>query len=137
MLARMKPKQGRVFDTTNIRKEWMRACTAAGMGRMIEVPGKKYDPRYERLTVHDLRRSAARNLLLAGVPETIIMKIGGWKTRSVFDRYTVAATADLTAAMRRWETAALDLSPRFYRSNLGQKRPGTARKSLMALSSRG
>jgi integrase len=137
MLARMKPKQGRVFDTTNLRKEWMRACTAAGLGRMIEVLGKKYDPRYEGLTVHDLRRSAARNLLLAGVPETIIMKIGGWKTRSVFDRYAVAATADLTAAMRRWERAAFDLSPRFYRSNLGQKRSGTDRKLLMALSSRG
>jgi hypothetical protein len=49
------------------------------------VPGKKYDPRYQGLTLHDLRRSAARYLLLAGVPKTIVMKIGGWKARSVFD----------------------------------------------------
>jgi integrase len=110
-LGEMKPKVGRVFDTTNLRKEWMTACVACGLGRKIEVPEKPYDPRYEGLTLHDLRRSAARNLLLAGVPETIIMKIGGWKTRSVFDRYAVANTADLSAAMRRFETATLYLLP--------------------------
>jgi hypothetical protein len=41
------------------------------------------------------------------VPETVIMKIGGWKTRSVFDRYAVTSTADLTTAMQKWETASL------------------------------
>lgn len=103
MLAAKGAKEGKVFDTTNLRKSWMSACSSVGLGRKIEVPGKKYDPRYVGLTLHDFRRSAARNLLLAGVPETIIMRIGGWKTRSVFDRYAVANTADLTAAMRRWE----------------------------------
>lgn len=144
MLAAKKPKEGRVFDTTNLRKEWMTACAACGLGRKIEVPGKKYDPRYEGLTLHDLRRSAARNLLLAGVPETIIMKIGGWKTRSVFDRYAVANTADLTAAMRRWEdfSKGLRAAPAVVESNpngetLVKLPSGRARKSLMALSSRG
>jgi integrase len=137
MLAEIEPKEGRVFDTTNLRKGWMTACTACGLGRKIEVPEKKYDPRYEGLTLHDLRRSAARNLLLAGVPETIIMKIGGWKTRSVFDRYAVANTADLTAAMQRWETVALNLLPQSNGANLGKKRARSTRKSLMALSSRG
>jgi integrase len=104
MLREIEPKKGLVFDTTNLRKEWAKACAACGQGRMIPVEGKKYDPRYEGLTLHDLRRSAARNLLQVGVPETVIMKIGGWKTRSVFDRYAVASTADLTAAMQRRET---------------------------------
>ena len=137
MLGEIEPKEGRVFDTTNLRKDWMTACAACGLGRKIEVPGKEYDPRYEGLTLHDLRRSAARNLLLAGVPETIIMKIGGWKTRSVFDRYAVANTADLTAAMQRWEMTALNLLPQPNGANLGKKKPRTTRKSLMALSSRG
>lgn len=137
MLEQIEPKEGRVFDTTNLRKCWMTACAACGLGRKIEVPEKKYDPRYEGLTLHDLRRSAARNLLLAGVPETIIMKIGGWKTRSVFDRYAVANTADLTAAMQRWETVALNLLPQPNGANLGKKRARSTRKSLMALSSRG
>ena len=104
MLEQIKSKKGLVFDTTNLRKEWAKACAVCGLGRKIEVEEKPYDPRYEGLTLHDLRRSAARNLLQAGVPETVIMKIGGWKTRSVFDRYAVASTADLTAAMQRRET---------------------------------
>ncbi len=108
----IEPKEGLVFDTTNLRKEWQKGCAAVGLGAIIPVEGKKYDPRYEGLTLHDFRRSAARNLLLAGVPETIIMRIGGWKTRSVFDRYAVASTADLTAAMQRWEATARNLLPK-------------------------
>ena len=123
MLDAIEPKQGHVFDTTNLRKEWAKACAACGLGRIISVEGKKYDPRYEGLTLHDLRRSAARNLLLAGVPETIIMRIGGWKTRSVFDRYAVANTADLTAAMQRWEDFSKNLPPQTVRYSLGKLQP--------------
>ena len=130
MLAAVNPKEGRVFDTTNIRKEWMTACAACGLGRKIELEEKPYDPRYEGLTLHDLRRSAARNLLLAGVPETIIMRIGGWKTRSVFDRYAVANTADLTAAMQRWEIFAQNLPSQTVRYSLGKldEKPQTAKR---------
>ena len=107
LLAQIEPKVGTVFDATNLRKEWMTACAACGLGRKIDVEGKKYDPRYEGLTIHDLRRSAVRNLVRAGVPETIAMKISGHKTRSVFDRYAIASEGDLTKAMRRVETNGL------------------------------
>jgi hypothetical protein len=58
--------------------------------------------------------STARNLANVGIPEGLVMKIGGWKTRSVFDRYNVSSTADLIAAdliatMDRWEAASLAL----------------------------
>lgn len=122
-LEKMEPKTGHVFDTTNIRKEWMKACAACGLGRIIEVADKPYDPRYEGLTLHDLRRSAARNLLAAGVPETVIMKICGWKTRSVFIRYAIADTADLTAAMNRWEAFVKNLPPQTVRYSLGKLEP--------------
>jgi len=46
MLHSIKPKPRRVFDATNLRKEWTQACAACGLGRIIEVPEKPYDPRY-------------------------------------------------------------------------------------------
>jgi integrase len=107
LLKDVTPKTGRVFDGTNLRKSWMTACAAAGLGRKIEVEGKPYDPRYEGLTVHDLRRSAVRNLVNAGVAERVAMKITGHKTRAVFDRYHIVSTADVTDAMTAVETASL------------------------------
>jgi len=83
------------------------ACAVCGLGRKIEVEGKKYDPRYEGLIVHDLRWSAFRNLVNAGVPETVSMKISGHKTRSVFDQYAIASEAALAMGMRRVGRASL------------------------------
>jgi integrase len=138
MLDEIKPKAGRVFDTTNLRKEWMKACAACGLGTIIPVEGKKYDPRYEGLTLHDFRRSAVRNLVtLAGVPERVAMRITGHKTRSVFDRYHIVATEDLTGAMQAWEAATQTLLPLSNGEKLGKKGRPKARKLLMALSSRG
>lgn len=105
MLEKIKPKEGRVFDSTNLTKEWRKACAACGLGRIIEVPGKPYDPRYVGLNLHDLRRSAIRNLTRAGVADSVAMKISGHKSRNVFYRYNIISTDDVTAAMRALETA--------------------------------
>src|SRR4029077_20557027 len=51
------------------------------------------------LLFHDLRRTGARNLRRAGVAEGIIMKIGGWRTRSVFERYAIVSRADMSDAI--------------------------------------
>jgi integrase len=86
--------------STNLRKEWHKACVAAGLGRFIEVEGKP-DPKYTGLIIHDLRRSAIKNLMKAGVNEKVAMKISGHKTRDVFDRYHIVDTEDVVEAMRR------------------------------------
>lgn len=107
LLAEVEPKSGRVFTATNLRKEWTQACAACSLGRIIKIEGKPYDPRYSGLIVHDLRRSAIRNLVNAGVPETVAMRISGHRTRSVFDRYAIASGADLVSAMKRVEAVGL------------------------------
>jgi len=81
MLAQIKSKEGTAFDTTNLRKAWCKACVAAGLGKFEEVE-EKSDPRYTGLIIHDLRRSAIKNLMKVGVNEKVAMKISGHKTRS-------------------------------------------------------
>jgi integrase len=58
----------------SFRKTWANACKFAG------VPGRLF---------HDLRRCAARNLLAAGVPQAVAIKITGHKTDSMFRRYAI------------------------------------------------
>jgi len=84
MLKDVRSKDGLVFDSTGLRDAWTKATTAA------EMPW---------LLVHDLRRSAIRNLIAVGVNERVAMSISGHKTRAVFDRYHIVSPTDVINAM--------------------------------------
>jgi integrase len=68
----------------DIAKPWTRAC------RLAKVPGRLF---------HDLRRTAARNLIVAGVPQSVAMEITGHVTASVFRRYAITTETDKRAAL--------------------------------------
>jgi hypothetical protein len=53
------------------------------------------------LLIHDLRRSAIKNLMKTGVNEKVAIRTSGHKTRTVFDRYLIGGSPDVMQAMRR------------------------------------
>jgi integrase len=105
---------GQPIQQSWFRLVWIEACLAAGQGRMFcrkcgqecaelkrECSHCRGDMKYEGRLFHDLRRSAARDMIRAGVAQTIAMKITGHKTATMFQRYNISDTDDLRDALSR------------------------------------
>lgn len=85
-----------VFNMRNFRRMWNRACHKLGLGVYDESTDNR---KYSGLHPHDFRRSAARNLIKAGVPRSTAMLITGHKTEAVFERYNIKDTSDVKDAL--------------------------------------
>ena len=73
-------------QVVEFRREWKEAC------RKAHLKGRIF---------HDFRRTAVRNMIRAGVPQSVAMSISGHKTISMFNRYNITSAADKLEALRR------------------------------------
>lgn len=67
-------------------RAWRAATTAAGLPNHL---------------VHDLRRTAVRNLERAGVSRSVAMQLTGHKTEAVYRRYAITSARDLAEGVRK------------------------------------
>ena len=79
-------RDGETGPLGEFRKAWKTACKLAG------VSGRLF---------HDLRRTAVRNLTRKGVPQVVAMRISGHKTVSMFQRYNIVSTDDISTALEK------------------------------------
>jgi site-specific recombinase XerD len=77
------------------RRAWTSACKRAAWGKGNGDVHVLVRPQLLGRIVHDLRRTAVRNLERAGVPRSVAMKLTGHKTEAVYRRYAIVSESDL------------------------------------------
>ncbi len=99
-----------VFANPSTKKPW--ADMKRGFAGACKAAGLK------GVWFHDLRRSFVTNARRRGVPESVVMRFSGHRTRAVFDRYNVVEEEDLRAAVKKLESA---ITSETTAQNLGQE----------------
>ena len=90
--------QSRGRQVKDFRKAWRTACRKADISISDLQLGVK-----DGRVFHDLRRTTARNLNRAGVPDRIAMGLMGHKTRAMYGRYNIVDEEDIRHSMQQME----------------------------------
>jgi integrase len=80
---------------SDLRGAWEKACREAGHPGML---------------MHDLRRSAVRNMERAGLSRSVAMQLTGHRTEAVYRRYAITSDGDLREGVDRLDGAVTRLS---------------------------
>jgi integrase len=62
--------------------------------------GRPHKAEFANVWFHDLRRSFVTNARRRGVPESVVMRMSGHRTRNVFDRYNIVEDEDVRNAVK-------------------------------------
>lgn len=84
------PASGKPYSENWFLVKWRNACDCVG----LQGPDGN-------ITLHDLRRTFATRGRRAGIQESELMAMGGWKSAEVFARYNVVGLDDVTKARKR------------------------------------
>jgi len=90
----------------DFKKAWATACVAAGFFEVRAGREPGTSRKIPTRLFHDFRRSAVRNLIRAGIPETTAMELTGHRTRAVFKRYAIVDEGMLREAGAKLAAAA-------------------------------
>jgi integrase len=108
----------------DMRRAWEATCLEAGLAklecktcgtvvvreseRVLRCPTcdqtrSRGQIRHVGFLIHSLRRTCARNLVASGVSENATMRICGWRTRAMLDRYDVVDVETMASAQEMLE----------------------------------
>jgi integrase len=105
------PKTGKRWS--EIRRMFGRACKKVGLSGVW---------------FHDTRRSFCTNARRRGIPESVVMRMSGHKTRTVFARYNIVEDDDVKRAVLQLEAgASAELGLGHVLDTLEEAAPGSAK----------
>jgi integrase len=90
-------RMGKPIGRNVFGKQWRKACIKAELGRRVK--NEEGVLCYVGKHFHDFRRTAARNMIRAGVPQSIAMRVTGHETDAMFVRYDITDNRDKLAAL--------------------------------------
>jgi integrase len=90
-------RHGKPINRTVFGKQFRRAAEKAGLGKTTKREDGSVE--YSGVIFHDLRRTAVRNMIRGGVPQSVAMRVTGHKTASMFTRYDITDAKDKAGAI--------------------------------------